>query len=158
MEYLSDVRFEELKTMYVASASVASKEPEEDVITYMCEWREKNGIDPRNRSFGFDIAVSEEESAQRLRGYEYWVVVPENTRITDEKVVLKKIEGGRYAVLRITDPFVDPFTRIPQGWRKLVDWVKDRENITLVRRRGYCLEEKIEEGGAVDMDLYLAIE
>ncbi|MCX8129415.1 MAG: hypothetical protein N3I35_04860 [Clostridia bacterium] len=36
-------------------------------------------------------------------------------------VVLKKVEGCKYAVLRITNPFSNPFDTIPRGWKTLVE-------------------------------------
>lgn len=152
----SDVRFEELETMYVASSIRVSHTPEDDVIESMTRWAEKNSIDPRARRFGFDVPVSEKEHSEGLRGYEYWIQVPQDTPVSCG-VVLKRIEGCKYAVLRITDPFADPFERIPGGWRRLVKWVEDNGYGFVCYNQRFCLEEVLEENGTTYMDVYLPV-
>ncbi|HSP47103.1 MAG TPA: AraC family transcriptional regulator, partial [Clostridiaceae bacterium] len=125
MEYtFSDVKVEKLETMHVASSRAISPNPEEEVIDFMNRWRESNHIDPLARNFGFDIPVTEEQSSKGLRGYEYWVEVPEDTQVS-EGVRLKKVEEATYAIMRITNPFSDPFESIPAGWRKLAEWANE---------------------------------
>lgn len=153
----SDVRFENLDTMFVASAKVVSSNPEEEVITFLTEWIKENGIDPQARTFGFDIPVSEEEKNNGLRGYEYWVNVGENTPI-NKGVILKKVEGCKYAVLRITNPFSNPFDTIPRGWKTLVGWVNNKGYKASCDKERYWLEEKvIEIDGVTYMDIYFPI-
>lgn len=155
LEIYSEIRTTELDTMYVASAIAISANPEEEVITFLKTWAKENGIDSKSRQFGFDYPVSEEQQSNNLRGYEYWVTVPENTPGC-EKVTIKKIEKSKYAVLRITDPFSDPFTKIPNGWRKLVEQFNHYQST--YNKNGYCLEEIVEENGITYMDIFLPIE
>lgn len=152
----SEVRFEELETMYVASSTRVSQTPEDDVIEFMTRWADENGIAAAGRRFGFDVPVSEKEHSEGLRGYEYWIEVSQDTPVSDG-VVLKKVEGCRYAVLRITDPFADPFRRIPGGWRKLVEWVEARGYGFTCCNQRYCLEEVIERNGTTYMDVFLPV-
>ncbi|MDP3488187.1 MAG: effector binding domain-containing protein, partial [Bacillota bacterium] len=123
---------------------------------FMTQWGARNGIDPRARRFGFDSPVSEDQQKKGQRGYEYWISVPENTPASDG-VVLKNIEECKYAVLRITDPFADPFDRIPQAWNRLVEWVSNLEHKHECCQQKYCLEEVIEVDGITYMDLFLPI-
>ncbi len=150
----SKARFETLGSMVVASSYVISHDPETEVIDKTEKWAHDNGVDSSARRFGFDILVSEEERSQGKRGYEYWVVVPENTQ-TSGDVTLKKVESCKYAVLRITDPMADPFNRIPQGWKRLVKWVTEHCEDTKHGDDRYCLEEILEEDGIDYMDLSL---
>lgn len=152
----SDVRFVDLPAMLVASSIVVSGNPEDEVISFMTKWSEKNGINPLSRKFGFDYPVNEEQQAKGFRGYEYWVCVDECTPASDG-VVLKKVEGCKYAVLRITDPFSDPFGLIPNGWRKLVDWVNGKGYKPVCNRERYWLEEVITENGITYMDVFFPI-
>jgi AraC family transcriptional regulator len=152
----SDVRFENLDTMFVASANVISLNPEEDVHTFMTTWIEQNSIDSKARNFGFDIPVSEEAKSKGLRGYELWICVEENTPVNNG-VIIKKVEECRYAVLRITNPFSDPFDTIPKGWKKLVDWVNSKGYKASCDKERYWLEEKIEIDGVTYMDVYFPI-
>lgn len=160
MEYnFSDVRIDKLDTMYVASSYVISDNPEEDVLTFMGKWMEDNNIDMKSRQFGFDIPVSEEQRQKGLRGYECWIKVNEDTEVL-EGIKLKKIEKCDYAVLRITNPFSNPFESIPAGWNKLVEWINAHE-CELAKNEcneeRYWLEEKIQENGIIYMDLYFPI-
>jgi AraC family transcriptional regulator len=163
MEYqYSDVRIEKLDTMRVASARVISPKPEEDVIAFMDRWREANHIDPLARNFGFDIPVSEEEGSQGLRGYEYWVEVPEEMQVS-EGVRLKKVEGATYAILRITNPFSSPFEVIPEGWRRLAAWANEHGYMPISSSETGCkdrywLEEILELDGTTNMDLYFPLD
>lgn len=163
MEYtFSDVKVEKLETMYVASSRVISHNPEEEVIAFMNRWRESNRIDPLARNFGFDIPVSEEQGSQGLRGYEYWVEVPEDTPVS-EGVRLKKVEEATYAILRITNPFSDPFETIPAGWRKLAEWANEHGYMPISSQETGCkdrywLEEILELDGNTNMDLYFPLD
>lgn len=157
MDYLSDIRIDNLATMTVASAVRISKEPEDDVIKFMEQWATKAGIGPGARRFGFDVPVSDQEQKDGLRGYEYWVAVDDGVSVSDG-IKLKKVEGCKYAVLRITDPFVDPFERIPLGWKKLVAWVNEKGYQTSCDKERYWPEEVIEVDGVTHMDIYFPIE
>lgn len=162
MEYnFSDVRIQKLDIMYVASSYVISDNPEADVINFMTKWMEDNNIDTKSRQFGFDVPVSEEQSQKHLRGYEYWVKVKYDTNVS-EGVKLKKIDECDYAILRITNPFSNPFEVIPHGWRKLAEWVRlngympDCSKGKADKER-YWLEEKLIEDSVTYLDLYFPL-
>ncbi|WP_234117699.1 helix-turn-helix domain-containing protein [Clostridium hydrogenum] len=162
MEYnFSDVRIEKLNTMYVASSYVISDNPEAEVINFMTEWMDNNNIDIKSRQFGFDVPVSEEQSQKGLRGYEYWIKVKDNTNVS-ERIKLKKIDECEYAILRITNPFSNPFEVIPAGWRRLTEWVRLNGYMhdcskSKVNKEMYWLEEKLEENGFMYLDLYFPL-
>lgn len=152
----SDVRFENLKTMFVAGSKVISANPEEEVIAFMTKWAEDNGISTGARQFGFDVPVTEEERSKGLRGYEYWISVDEKTPVGND-VTLKKVEECKYAVLRITDPFSNPFDTIPKGWKKLVDWVNGKGYKASCEIDRYWLEEVVKINEVTYMDLYFPV-
>lgn len=154
----SDVFLRRLEAMRVASYRIISKNPEEEVIEYMRNWVLKNGLDKQvnMRSFGFDVSVGEEQRKEGLRGYEYWVTVP-NDAFESEGVKIKNIEADEYAVLRITDPFSNPFDTIPNGWKRLNEWVMNSEYKTTNFNNRYWLEEVIEEENTTYMDIYFPI-
>lgn len=156
MDYFSEVRIDKLNCMTVASARRISNNPEDEAVTYMTKWAEKTGIG-NSRRFGFDIPVTEEEQNRGLRGYEYWVSVDENV-LTPDDITLKNVEECKYAILRITDPFIDPFERIPMGWKKLASWVNSKGYKTSCEKERYWLEEVLEIEGLVIMDIYFPIE
>lgn len=160
MDYLSDVSIVSLPEMTVASGARISRDPEDEVIAYMTNWAGTVGIGSGTRQFGFDVPVSDEEQSQGLRGYEYWVVVDENLSpaVLPADITMKQVESCKYAVLRIMEPFVDPFERIPLGWRKIAEWVHSRGYQAACDKERYWLEEKLEIDGSTLMDIYFPIE
>jgi len=152
----SDVRFEKLESMRVASHCIISTNPEEQVTSYLSKWAEGQGV-KGTRSFGFDYPVSDEQREKGFRGYEYWIVVPDH--ITEsEGVIIKDIAEDEYAVLRITDPFSNPFDRIPRGWKQLSEWVCASDYRPRSSQNRFMLEEVIEdEDGNTYMDLFFPV-
>jgi DNA gyrase inhibitor GyrI len=152
-----DMRFERLEAMRVASCCVISRNPEEEVVSYLRKWAEDRGVSG-TRAFGFDHPVHDAQKADGLRGYEYWVAVPEHVA-GSKGVVIKDIPGDEYAVVRVADPFSDPFERIPKGWEKLRDWVLASEHRPKPGRDRFMLEEVIEgEDGGTYMDLFFPVD
>jgi AraC family transcriptional regulator len=87
--------------------------------------------------------------------------------IFDETCVsVKLIPAYRYATLRITDPFADPFERIGGGWRFLANWLQHHEVPTEPGLSGEpadcqqaaCLEEVLEIDGVTVMDIFIPLE
>lgn len=154
----SDVTIKKLEAMRVASYRVISKNPEDEVIEYLKNWIMKNGLDKQEgmRSFGFDIPVGEEQRKEGLRGYEYWVTVP-HWATESEGVKIRGIEADEYAVLRITNPFSNPFDTIPNGWKRLKEWVMNSEYKTTSVSNRYWLEEVIQDGENTYMDIYFPV-
>ncbi len=154
MNYLSEIRYTSLKDMTVASHTIISNNPEEEVVEYLQKWMQSKGIPNTAPSYGFDSPVTAEQEKEGLRGYEYWVVVEESDE--DKQVVYKEIPGYDYVTLRIEDPFDNPFERIPNGWKALVKWLDEheiRQNII----QSPCLEQVLEVKGMTYMDIMIPI-
>lgn len=156
--YLSEVFFETLPDLTVVSAVVISKNPEEEVIAFLENWVKEQPDLKAGRSFGFDVPVSPAQQDEGIRGYEYWISITGQAKITNG-VSIKTIPGTKYAVLRITDPFADPFNRIGKGWNRLVEWMKDHAKPEKeIQGMRYCLEEVKEMDGVTVMDIFMAVE
>ncbi|MHA6531229.1 AraC family transcriptional regulator [Paenibacillus sp. BAC0078] len=158
VDYLSEVTIGSLDAMNVVSGVRISNNPEDEVICFVTEWAEKAGIPPEARRFGFDVPVEGEDQEKGLRGYEYWVAVDEQPAVLETGLVYKHVESCKYAMLRITEPMVDPFERIPLGWKKLADWVNSRGYKTSCEQERFWLEEEFKNGESVYMDLYFPID
>lgn len=157
MEYLSGVTICSLESMSVVSGVKISRNPEEEVIAMLTEWARQTGV-AGARQFGFDVPVTDGEQEKGLRGYEYWIAVDQQPESLDSKLSYKHVEGCKYAVLRITEPFADPFERIPLGWKRLAAWVHSKGYQTSCNHERFWLEEKLEHGNSTFMDLYFPIE
>lgn len=169
MKYLSDVNYVMIDSMTVVSGIKVGKEPEDEIVGLMTRLAETYHLSPL-RSFGFDSPVDGNEDPMVYRGYEFWHVLTdedlkklpsgesfvfENTTFT-----IKKIPKHRYATLRITEPFIEAFERIPGGWKALYAWLEandfkedDYQPIT----DAYCLEEVKEVDGVLVMDIFTPI-
>lgn len=150
LNYLSEVKEKELKELYVLSHVIISKNPEDEVIKFMHDIKEKLNLVVLNE-YGFDYPVEGEDP--EVRGYEYWLSVSKDDfeKVNTDEVVKKVVPATNYLTLSIKDPFADPFERIPNGWKAIVSEVeKHRFNDT----KGLaCLEEVVDD----EMILYVPI-
>ena len=152
----SDVRYETLETMRVASCCIISRSPEVQVTQFLPVWARERGVEG-TRAFGFDYPVGHDLQKKGFRGYEYWMVVPEHIEAT-EAVTVADVPGNEYAVLRIADPFSEPFERIGMGWKRLRDWCLAHENVPATSQDRYWLEEVVKgDDGNMHMDCYFPI-
>lgn len=127
LPYLSETTVVSINELYVLAHSIISSEPEHHVIDFMTEYKLANQIHVLTE-VGLDIPVSEEEFNKR-------------TAHTVKKRIIPK---SKYAMLTIDNPFVAPFERIPNGWKKVSsDIEKNYEFNTSLNICG--LEEKILE-------------
>jgi AraC family transcriptional regulator len=168
-DYLSDVKYRTINAMDVICARTFSESPEEEVMGALEKYAESMGLKV-GRNFGFDVPVSEEESEQGVRGYEYWLEVKaeelNKVSLPDTfegfEIWHMAIDTHRYASLRITDPFADPFERIGLGWKSLVQWMEKNDLHLQHQAHGnenpYCLEEVVMEDGVTCMDIFIPVD
>ena len=152
------VSIKELPTMKVATYRIVSSTPESDAATYMMELIHKKKLKFDDlRKFGVDIPVSEAYHSKGLRGYEYWVCLPDKIKNVIG-ATLKFIPKRIYAVLRIELPDEKPFNAITTGWLNLHDWIETSEyEPALQDPNRFMLEEQIEIDGITYMDLYYPV-
>ena len=159
----SEVRFEKLPKMKIAKHTVVSLNPEEDVSKYMDNWAKESGLlalkDYTPRSFGWDDDVDEEikKSNPHFRAYAKCITLPEDFTPKNNDIEILYIEADEYATLRITDPFSNPFEKIPGGWQKLWAYVQNSGYMPTVWDNRYSFEEIIETDGVIYMDLYIPV-
>ena len=152
------VSIKELPPMKVATYRIVSSTPESDAVTYMMELIQAKKLKfDELRKFGVDIPVPEAFHSKGLRGYEYWVCLPDNIKNVIGATV-KFIPKSMYAVMRIEIPGEKPFSAISKGWLELHDWIETSEYEPAVQDPNrYMLEEQIEIDGAYYMDLYYPV-
>lgn len=156
--YLSEIFYETILDLTVVSALQISMNPEEEVIAFLENWAKEHPGLKTDRRFGFDVPVSATQQDQGLRGYEFWISVTGEVEATNG-VAIKTIPGNKYAVIRIMDPFADPFNRIGKGWGRIIEWVKENgyEDVSFMPGK-YCLEEVKAVDDMMVMDIFVAIE
>ena len=156
----SEITFVKLPRMKIASHTVINSDPEGEAINIMDNWARKNELlslmDYVPRKFGWDYPhLSAEQKVKNYRGYGYCYVLPEDFTPKNDDVDIHYLEAGEYAVLRIMFPFSNPSEKIPNGWKKLSDYILNSQynpNLDL-----YFMEEVILINGITYMDLYFPI-
>lgn len=158
LPYLSETKVVTVGEIYALANNAISKECEEDIITYMTNYRVKHKL-VELTELGFDIEVSEEDSAKGLRGYEQWVVLNKedfDNHKAEVPVVKITVPKSKYLMLTITDPFIDPWERIPNAWKKI--WAEVEEKHTFRKDfTTYGYEEKIDTIHGTYMNIYVPI-
>lgn len=150
-EFSSDVGIERLSPLWMACYRVASPTPEENTNRFMDDWYTRQKVSAPRRRFGFDVDVTPEEKKAGFRGYEVWFNVPEGVQ-PSEGVTIRDFTGGLYAVMTLYHPMVDPFARIPQGWKELHEWVIGSSQYQSGEHQ--WMEELVARDGSDDLKLY----
>ena len=119
----SDVHFERLLPMKVASFQAYGLNPEHDAMMKMREWAEPLGLfanPDKHPIYGFNNPNP--TANKKEYGYEFWLQV--DSDFESEDVKLKAIPEGFYVVTRcvVNDPYID----IPKSWKNLINWVKSK--------------------------------
>lgn len=130
------VQVKELPEFRVASVLAFGPQPESEAWGKLRAWAEPRGLldAPGARIFGFDNPGPSTLSPNY--GYEFWLMVDADCDAS-EGVEIKEVAGGLYAVVAC-DPGDDPYTTIPEAWRRLVAW---REESAFASGRQQWLEE-----------------
>ncbi len=155
-DHYGEVRIQTLEPLRVASFRAAGLEPEHDAFEAAFDWLEKQGLSLAGgeRLFGFDVEVSPEQAQAGQRGYEVWASLPETHQPAPDMPV-HGFGGGLYAVMKVSDPFSDPFAVIPTGWQRLAQWAEASQEYAIGGHQ--WLEEHIETAEGTNLDLYLPI-
>ena len=135
-EIYSEVTIRKVPAFRMARYVMVSPNPEADVLNYMKEWGKKSGLlaaDPDAKLLGFQTNCSGVEYCQNSE--------------------------ARYAVITVKDPQIQPFERIPAGYKIIMDYLQDN-NISMRRTDDVigCFEHEYEKDGVWDMDIYICIE
>ncbi len=158
LPYLSEVKTLKLKKFYAVGYQVVSKEPEGESIDYMTEYKFKHKLHPISE-IGSDVPVSSSESDQGLRGYVQYLVLNEEEfhGVKDENIIKKVVEPSSYIMLTIDEPFMNPFERIPNGFKKLMHYLEEHHAYNNALEIG-CFEEEVQTMSGTVMNIYIAIE
>ncbi len=155
-DHYGEVRIQTLEPLRVVSFRAASQEPEHDAFAAAFDWMDQQGLSLMggSRLFGFDMEVSPEQAQAGQRGYEVWASLPETHQPAPEAPV-RSFGGGLYAVMKVSDPFTDPFAVIPTGWQRLAQWAEASQEYAIGSHQ--WLEEHIETAEGTCLDLFLPL-
>ena len=163
-EIYSDVTIRKVPAFRMAEYIVISQKPEDDAQTHIRSWGEKSGLlaaDPNAKLIGWDFPFVSQEQAMRfgMHGYAAAYILPEGFLTDYEGVQYCDNSEADYAVITVKDPMVQPFERIPLGYKHIMDYleannIKGRQSDDVIG----CFEYEYEKDGIGYMDIYICVE
>lgn len=160
----SKVQVKRVALFRMARYVMISPNPESDVKEYMEKWAVSSGLkafDPNARMIGWDFPFVSQEQQNRfgLHGYAAAYILPEGFDTECSGVEYAENAEADYAMLTIKEPFIQPFERIPNAYKIIMEYIrsnnfkeKQQENIVS------CFEHEYKENGTVYMDVYIHVD
>ena len=163
-EIYSDVTIKKVDAFKMARYVMVTPNPEDDVNAYMDRWAQRSGLlacRPDAMKIGWDFPFISPELQNRFgfRGYVAAYILPEGFETDCPGVEYADQKEAEYAVITIYDPFAAAFERIPNAYKKVLDFLqangfreRPRENVLS------CFEYVYERDGVTCMDVYLHVD
>lgn len=157
----SPVSIRHLAGFQMARYVIISPNPEDDVNGYMDRWAQNCGllsVCPEAMRIGWDFPFVTQEQQNRfgLRGYAAAYVLPEGFKTACPGVEYARNQEADYAVITVTEPFAQPFERIPNAYKQVLDYLaaggfKEKPSEQILS----CFEHVYQADGVTYMDVYL---
>ena len=163
-EIYSEVTIKTVKAFRMARYVMVTPKPEDDVNAYMDNWARQSGLlqlKPDAMRIGWDFPYVSPELQNRfgLRGYVAAYVLPEGFETCCLGVEFANQEEADYAVITIHDPFAAAFERIPNAYKKIMEYLqangfreKPKDDVLS------CFEHVYEKNGLTCMDVYVHVD
>lgn len=160
----SDIKIKRVASFKMASYVMISPNPEADVNGYMERWAENSGLKvayPEAKLIGWDFPFVSPEQQNRfgMRGYVAAYVIPEGFETEYPGVQYSENMEADYAVITITEPFVQAFERIPAAYKTIMEYLqannfkeKPQDNIIS------CFEHVYEKDEVTYMDVHIHVD
>lgn len=159
-EAYSNIRVKEVESFSFVKYAVISREPEEDAIKHIKDWANSNGINhPQIIGWDFPHVSQEQINVYHMHGYAAACILPSNYKVECDNLEFVTQKEQQYAVITIKEPFIDPFTLIPNAYKTLmiymeVNCYKYKQTKDIIA----CFEKVYEKDSVCYMDVYIAIE
>ena len=159
----SEIEIRRVKPFTMARYVMISPNPEDDVNAYMDSWARNSGLltmHPRAKRIGWDFPYVSPELQNRfgLRGYVAAYILPEGFETDFPGVEYEKQLEADYAVITVFDPFQNPFERIPNAYKRIMEYLqannfreKPQDNMLS------CFEYVYEKDGVQRMDVFIHV-
>lgn len=163
-EIYSEIRIQRTAPFKMASYVMISRNPESDALDYIGRWAESSGLKkrcPDVKLIGWDFPFVSQEQQNRfgLHGYVAACVLPDDFRTDCQGVTFAENKEADYAVITIREPFLQPFERIPNAYRLIMEYLqannfkeKNQENILS------CFEYEYVQNGITCMDVFVHVD
>ena len=160
----SEVSIRRVKPFTMARYVMVSPNPEDDVNAYLDSWARNSGlltVCPDAKRIGWDFPYVSPELQNRfgLRGDVAAYILPDGFETDCPGVEYARQLEADYAVMTVFDPFQNPFERIPNAYRRILEYLqannfreKPRDNVLS------CFEYVYEKDGTVRMDVFIHVD
>lgn len=160
-EIYSEIRIEKVKPFRMARYIMVTQNPEDDVNAYMDSWAQRSGlleVQPDAMRIGWDFPFVSPELQNRfgMRGYAAAYILPEGFESDCPGVEFAEQLEAEYAVITIYDPFLAAFERIPNAYKKILEFLqangfREKPDKDILP----CFEYVYERDGETRMDVYM---
>ena len=160
----SEITIKTVNAFQMARYVMVTPKPEDDVNAYMDNWAQQSGLlqkypDAMRIGWDFPYVSSELQNRFGLRGYVAAYILPEGFETCCPGVEYAKQDKADYAVITVYDPFEAAFERIPNAYKKILEFLqangfreKTKEDILS------CFEYVYEKNGLTCMDVYIHVD
>ncbi|MBD5106132.1 MAG: helix-turn-helix transcriptional regulator [Lachnospiraceae bacterium] len=160
----SEITLKTIKGFRMARYVMVTPNPENDVNRYMDNWARQSGllaVDPDAKRIGWDFPYVSIELHSRfgLKGYVAAYVLPEGFHTSYPGVEYANQVEADYAVITVYDPFIAAFERIPNAYKRILDYLqanglreKPKDDILS------CFEYVYEKDDRTCMDVYINVD
>lgn len=163
-EIYSAITIKTVEGFRMARYVMVTPRPEDDVNRYMDDWAKMSGlltVKPDAKKIGWDFPFVSSELQNRfgLRGYVAAYILPEGFETDYPGVEYADQAQADYAVITIYDPFAAAFERIPNAYKKVLEYLqangfKERLRDDILS----CFEYVYEKDGMTCMDVYVHVD
>ncbi len=163
-EVYSDITIKSVKAFRMARYVMVTPNPEDDVNAYMDHWAKQSGLldfQPDAVKIGWDFPFVSFELQNRfgLRGYAAAYVLPKGFETGCPGVEFADQQEADYAVITIYDPFAAAFERIPNAYKKILEFLqangfRERPKEGILS----CFEQVYEKEKMTCMDVYVHVD
>lgn len=163
-EIYSEITIKKVKGFRMARYVMITPNPEDDVNRYMDNWARHSGLlkkYPDVKKIGWDFPFVSLELQNRfgLRGYVAAYILPDEFETDYVGVEYANQIEAEYAVITIYDPFAAAFERIPNAYKKILEYLqangfqeKPKDNILS------NFEHVYEKNDRICMDVYIHVD
>lgn len=160
----SAITIKKVNAFKMARYVMVTPNPEDDVNAYLDNWAMRSGLldfQPDAMRIGWDFPFVTPELKNRfgLWGYVAAYILPEGFETSCPGVEFANQKEADYAVITIYDPFAAAFERIPNAYKKIMNYLqangfreKPKDDILS------CFEHVYEKEGVTCMDVYIHVD
>lgn len=125
----SEIVIKTVKPFRMGRYVMITPNPEEDVNAYLDTWAQKSGlleVNPDAKRIGWDFPYISSELQNRfgLRGYVAAYILPDGFEPACPGVEFANQAEADYAVITIYNPFAATFERIPNAYKRILEYLQ----------------------------------